>query len=169
MFSIYYLANPFMPIFTKSLFYLTFLLGTAVGYAQEIVSPSGGFHLNNSASLEWNIGDLVINDYSNSNSIITQGFNQALPSFIITGADEPGHPNFQVYPNPVVNELLISSQSTFRPCCFQLFDFLGNALVEGALTEKKILNFSGYPSGLFLLILIEDTGTKHPVRILKLK
>lgn len=57
---------------------------------------------------------------------------------------------FKVYPNPVHNELYISSDN-FQPHSYQLFSTDGRLLLQGESQEGTPINVSDLPTGLYIL------------------
>lgn len=57
---------------------------------------------------------------------------------------------FKVYPNPVHNELYISSND-FQPHSYQLYSADGRLLLQGESQEGSPVNVSNLPTGLYIL------------------
>ena len=67
-----------------------------------------------------------------------------------TGIEEIVTETFKVYPNPVHNELYISSDD-FLPHPYQLFSTDGRLLLQGESQEGSPINVSDLPTGLYIL------------------
>lgn len=81
---------------------------------------------------------------------------------ILLGIMETEDLNFEMYPNPASNELLIEflSKSAISSYDMSIFDLTGKLLIENALNPDitNTINIKNLPSGL-LLIKIEEDGT----------
>jgi len=67
-----------------------------------------------------------------------------------TGIEEIVTESFKVYPNPVRNELYISSDD-FQPHPYQLYSTDGRLLLQGESQEGSPVNVSTLPTGLYIL------------------
>ena len=67
-----------------------------------------------------------------------------------TGIEDIVTETFKVYPNPVHNELYISSDD-FQPHPYQLFSTDGRLLMQGESQEGNPVNVSDLPTGLYIL------------------
>ena len=67
-----------------------------------------------------------------------------------TGIEDIVTETFKVYPNPVHNELYISSND-FQPHSYQLFSTDGRLLLQGESQEGSPINVSDLPTGLYIL------------------
>ena len=68
----------------------------------------------------------------------------------VLGIDDIVTETFKVYPNPVHNELYISSED-FQPHPYQLFSTDGRLLLQGESREGNPINVSDLPTGLYIL------------------
>jgi hypothetical protein len=68
----------------------------------------------------------------------------------VLGVNDIVTETFKVYPNPVHNELYISSDD-FQPHPYQLYSADGRLLMQGESQEGNPINVSDLPTGLYIL------------------
>jgi len=68
----------------------------------------------------------------------------------VLGVNDIVTETFKVYPNPVHNELYISSDD-FQPHPYQLYSADGRLLMQGESQEGNPINVSNLPTGLYIL------------------
>ena len=71
----------------------------------EVVSSSGETFINNSTIVDFSIGEIVIETYTSSSKILTQGFNQ--PDLNGTDDIQELDINISLFPNPTNSDLNI--------------------------------------------------------------
>mgnify|MGYP000173391043 CR=1 FL=1 len=135
----------------------------AQSVAPEVHAASGEHFANANAMLSWTIGENLIETFSGTNAILTQGFQQSL--YTITSIEEAADNNYQwsVYPNPVPGIIIIQSAAgndisvTFSA---EIIDLQGKILFhqnfEGTVFQIDISQFAN--STYFLKIA--DTNGK---------
>lgn len=92
-----------------------------------------------------------------------------------TWSDGGGGVSFQdavsTYPNPVVKDLhILISNADFTPTKVQLYDLLGNLVLEQLIFEPEQeikLDLSEYPSEVYLLQVYDSNGNRITKRIIK--
>lgn len=120
--------------------------------AQEVIATQGDSYSNASGTIDFTIGEVVINTVSDGSHDLTQGFHQTIWSF----ADLVDHsPDFDltVYPNPVSDALIIES-SNYQNVMYSLFDVQGRKILEGRLdSEASTINVGHCAPGAYSLSL----------------
>ena len=119
----------------KKLIFLFIIIAVFQGKAQEIqqslLSTSGDFFKNESYSISWSLGEIAIETFTQTNTILTQGFQQS--KLTTTGIKENTIDESQItiYPNPasnrisvnynlyLYNSLLLKLRSSVLTCKFQ--------------------------------------------------
>ncbi len=132
---------------------LTSLFIQIDSYAQSVVGSSGGFDGTSNAHINWTLGELMIGSFENPSSHIGEGFNQ--PAYTLTGlSDNPKLGIFKVYPNPVVDLLIVEMVREKSQLEFEIFDINGKVVARGN-TEglKNHIDLSMMSSGSYQLIL----------------
>jgi hypothetical protein len=116
--------------------------------AQDIVSTQGDSYSNSSGSIDFTIGEVVINSGSN----ITQGFHQT--NWSVTSVEEHIY-SYQatIFPNPT-SEILNIKTSTFDNVSYRLYDAKGKLVMQDKLSaEETLVQVSQLVPGPYSLIL----------------
>jgi hypothetical protein len=127
--------------------------------AQEVISTQGDSYSNTNNTLDYTIGEPVIETLSNSNNDLTQGFHQTL--LTIVGIEDLDV-NFlvNIFPNPT-SEIVNLDIEKYEGVTFHLFNVEGKLLTESELTEKKTtVRVADYPKGTYLLTLTHVENKK---------
>jgi len=123
--------------------------------AQEVVTSAGGYGTTTGAKVTWTIGEPIIETFTGTNSILTQGFNQGnILVTMIKGPEESGL-TIKVYPNPASDHIRISTGgSEIGNLKYLIIDIGGRVLVERNLSgsETDISVSSLIPSIYFLKV-----------------
>jgi hypothetical protein len=99
--------------------------------AQEVLTPSAGYFATSSMSLNWTIGEIAIETYTNDDFMLTQGFNQA--SIIITSNTEDFLTDITIsfYPNPVKDIFTIKAETEYMTqLTAEVYDLAGTKLIS---------------------------------------
>jgi hypothetical protein len=127
--------------------------------AQEVISTQGDSYSNTNNTLDYTVGEPVIETLSNSNNDLTQGFHQTL--LTIVGIEDL-EVNFlvNIFPNPTA-EIVNLDVEKYEGVTFHLFDVSGKLLNEAQLTAKKTtVKVVDYPKGSYLLTLTQRENKK---------
>jgi Secretion system C-terminal sorting domain len=137
----------------NKLFILGFLINAVVMQAQQVITTAGNYSSGTSGSLSWTLGEEVIDTYTGTNVILTQGFQQSKLS--VTAIQEllGSLPEISAYPNPANDFILLKitseSVNNFK---YQLYDLYGKLLAEQKLANSETrISFSNLASGTYLL------------------
>jgi len=127
-----------------------------------VIASTGGFSSNANGSLSYTVGEMtMVQTFSNSNNILTQGFQQ--PNDNVTGLidltqDEFG--SFVVYPNPAVDNLYYGFQlpeegkvqiTLYNAIGQKISDVFNTSYDNGKRVEQ--LNVSLYAAGVYVLTM----------------
>jgi hypothetical protein len=98
--------------------------------APEVVSSAGDQVNISAGTIEWTIGETVIDTYLGSGYIVTKGFHQ--PSLMVSSVHENNlQQTFSVYPNPIVDQFQIDFTSVKEGIySIELFDASGRRVSE---------------------------------------
>lgn len=112
--------------------FATLLLTTS--FAQEVVSTQGDSYTNASGSIDFTIGEVVINTLSDGTNDLTQGFHQTHWNFV--GLDDYV-PEFtaSIFPNPTEDILNIKTPY-FEDARYIMYDERGRVVAEGSLDQE---------------------------------
>ena len=140
---------------------------TSITYSQEVVSTQGDSYSNASGSIDFTIGEVVINTVSDGTNDLTQGFHQTNWNFL--GVNNHGQ-NFEatVYPNPMGTELYIQTKN-FQQVSYVLYDAAGRIVTENKLNalETGIDVSSLAPSSYSLVLRNENQENIKTFKLVK--
>ena len=128
--------------------------------AQEVVSTQGESYSNASATIDFTIGEVVINTVTDGTNELTQGFHQTNWNFV--GLEDYA-PDYQatIFPNPTQDVLNIKT-STFENVTYTLYDAQGKLVIQNILTaEQTPIQVSQLAPGAYSLELIFEEGSKR--------
>jgi hypothetical protein len=117
----------------KKYFLLISLLTSLSGTAQEVVSSYGETYSSTNGSIDFTVGEVIINTSSNGTNDLTQGFHQTNWKFL---SIEDFAPDFVVtiFPNPTSDVLNIKS-SLSKDISYSLYDAQGKLVLKNVLSE----------------------------------
>ena len=137
----------------------------------EIISSAGNISKSASISLEWTLGETVIESSKTATKYYTQGFHQTYLKVInITPAKNEilaSDYNMSIYPNPVesILEVKISTenlpQDEIGKVDLYLIDILGQQLLVQKTNEKSgstFVDMTAFPSGTYFLKAQKENG-----------
>lgn len=133
---------------------------------QEVVSTQGDSYSNSNASMDFTVGETVINTGTDGNTTITQGFHQTNWDLL----DIEEHvPTFEatVFPNPATHVLNIEV-SEFENVSYSLCDSKGNIVAQDELSsERTLIEVSQLAPGAYSLFLSNETKNIKTFRLVK--
>jgi hypothetical protein len=144
---------------------LAILAGFVVS-AQEAVSTQGDSYSNASGSIDFTIGEVVINTGTDGTNDITQGFHQTNWNFL---GMEDFAPTYEaiVFPNPT-SELLNIQTSAFENVTYTLYNAQGKMVMQDKLSaEQTPIQVSQLPSGNYSLTLNNETQNLKTFKLIK--
>ena len=133
-------------------FSLFLALSTNAVVAQEVVSTQGESYSNGSGSIDYTIGEVVINTIDDGTHTLTQGFHQTNWNFL--GLDNHS-PNYSVviFPNPTEDILNIET-NMFENVTYSFFDSQGRLVLQDRLnSERTSIPVDFFSTGNYQLIL----------------
>jgi len=125
--------------------------------SSDVISNSGDNFVGVNASLNWTLGESVIDVLTSENYIHTQGFHQTY--LLSTGiSDDLFKSSISVYPNPVKDFAYIKIKGDVENVTIELYDPWGRKLHSEAIKHMEIfkLNMKPYAAGEYLLKVISD-------------
>ena len=150
----------------KNTIVLFLLLTTLTVSAQEVVSTQGDSYSNGSGSIDFTIGEVVINTGTDGTNDLTQGFHQTNWNFL---GVEDHSPNYEViiYPNPTEDVLNIRT-STFENVTYTLYDAQGKLVMQDILSaEQTPIQVSQLAPGNYSIILNNETQNIKTFKLVK--
>ena len=137
----------------------------------EVISSAGDISKTASVSLEWTLGETIIESSKTANKYYTQGFHQTYlkVTSILPPNDESlaSDYNMTVFPNPVegILEVKISTENLPQDkndkVNLFLIDILGQQLSVQKINEKPgstFLDMTDFPSGVYFLKAQKENG-----------
>lgn len=121
----------------------------------EVISSAGDYFIGSNATLSWTIGEGVIETFTGTNCILTQGFQQ--PFISVTGIKKLDNKNLEikVFPNPASDFLNVCFIATEKiDLIIELIDLNGKVLLnEKVVTDQllKQINFNYLKPGSYFL------------------
>ena len=138
-----------------------------IGFGQvttpSVISSSGDSYNNGGIMMDYTLGEIVIETYTNSNTILTQGFHQG--DLKVTTAVVNLDIKTKIYPNPTTNFLIIELEENVNAELL-VYDINGKIVIKDKLNEeqKKQLDFSFLNQGNYLLhINIADKQSVYQI------
>ena len=138
-------------------FFATFVVVFAAS-VQEVVSSQGETYSNANGSIDFTVGEVIVNTGTNGTNDLTQGFHQTNWNFL--GVEDYA-PDYQVtiFPNPTQDVLNIKT-SVFENVTYTLYDAQGKLIMQDILSvEQTPIQVSQLAPGSYSLELIfENTN-----------
>ena len=150
----------------KNTIVLFSLLTTLSGTAQEVVSSQGETYSNANGSIDFTVGEVIINTGSNGTNDLTQGFHQTNWNFL---GVEDFAPDYQatIFPNPTQDVLNIKT-SVFENVTYTMYDAQGKLVIHNILTaEQTPIQVSQLAPGAYSLELIFENSNDGTLSLTK--
>ena len=138
-----------------------------IGFGQilspSVVSSSGASYSNGGVIMDFTLGEIVIETFSNNANILTQGFHQGIIKIVLSVSDIDI--KTKIYPNPTTNFIIIELEKNVNADIL-VYDINGKIVIKDKLNEeqKKQLDFSFLTQGNYLLhINIADKQSVYQI------
>jgi hypothetical protein len=144
-----------------------FVLATFSVSAQEVISSQGESYTNSNGSIDFTIGEVIINTETNGTNGITQGFHQT--NWVFVGLDDYVSAfDVSVFPNPSEDVLHINT-SSFENVSYTLFDAAGKMILQDKLSEEQTqIHVSHLSPGNYTLTIQSTTQNLKSFKLTKL-
>jgi len=150
----------------KTAFVLFSLFATISVSAQEVVSTQGDSYSNGSGSIDFTIGEVVINTGTDGSNDLTQGFHQTNWNFVGL-EDHATSYEATIYPNPT-SEVLNIRTSTFENVTYTLYDAQGKLVLQNVLSaEQTPIQVGQLAPGNYSIILKNETQNLKTFKLIK--
>ena len=148
------------------LFSLFSLFATISVTAQEVVSTQGESYSNASGSIDFTIGELIIDTGTDGTNDITQGFHQTNWNFLGVEDHSPSY-EATIFPNPT-SEVLNIKTSTFENVTYTLYDAQGKLVLQDILSaEQTPIQVGQLAPGSYSLTLNNQTQNLKTFKLIK--
>lgn len=131
--------------------------------SQEIVlqsiSSAGKDHRSNDVSLGWNLGESCINTWTQTNTILSEGFYQDFD--LLLPVEKPFNLfKVEVFPNPLTKNVQIQFPANMDgPIHYRILDINGRKHLEDQLSSSECrIDCSSLKEGSYLLSLYAQDG-----------
>ena len=149
----------------NTLLFFSLLTSVCVS-AQEVVATQGDSYTNSSGSIDFTIGEVVINTGSDGSNDLTQGFHQTNWNFVSTEDHVPSY-EATIFPNPT-SEILTIRTSSFENVTYTLYDARGKLVIQDKLSSAQTpIQVSQLAPGAYSLILNNDAQKLKTFRLIK--
>ena len=145
----------------------------AQSFMMDVIGSSGTFASSGSGSMSWTIGEVMTETYSSSGNFFTQGFHQSDTAFIITLVPNFVSHTLSIYPNPVIDNLVIdfSTASENYNHTIEILDMKGQLLRKeyvSANQQQLNVSFHEFANGIYLLNIVNaGSNTRNSYKIIK--
>ena len=150
----------------KQIFLFATFFAAFAATAQEVVSSQGETFSNANGSMDFTVGEVVINTGTNGTNDLTQGFHQTNWNFL---GVEDFAPNYEVtiFPNPTQDVLNIKT-NTFENVNYTLYDAQGKLVMQNILTaEQTPIQVSQLAPGAYSLSINDQKGQLKNFKLIK--
>ena len=133
---------------------------------QEVISTQGDSYTNANGSIDFTIGEVVINTVTDGTNDITQGFHQTNWNFL---GVEDFAPNYEaiIFPNPTEDVLNIRT-SAFENVTYTLYDAQGKLVMQDKLSaEQTPIQVSQLAPGSYSITLNNETQILKTFKLIK--
>lgn len=149
----------------RTLVLFSFLASIAVT-AQEVTATQGDSYSNANASIDFTIGEVIIDTGTDGVNDITQGFHQTSWIFLNV-QDYAPHYEAIIFPNPTEDVLNIRT-STFENVTYTLYDAQGKLVLQNILSaEQTSIQVSQLAPGSYSLTLTTATQNLKSFKLIK--
>ena len=156
----------------RKVFYIIivlFIFAVSTVTAQQVISSAGGSAVGTGVQLSWTIGEPVIETFTGTSAVLTQGFHQT--KLTVTAVDPTLFPGLEVnvYPNPVSTTLRVQiSGERMQKLSYRLFNMEGKAILHKMVENpSELINMEMYTSGTYLLRFFREDDPLKTFKIVK--
>ena len=151
----------------KNTIVLFSLLTTLSVSAQEVIATQGDSYSNASSSIDFTIGEVIIDTGTDGTNDLTQGFHQSNWS-LVGVVDHDLSYEAIVFPNPTEDILNIKTQA-FENVMYSLYDAQGKLVIQNKLSAAQtLIQVSHLAAGSYSLILNNKTQKLKTFNLIKI-
>ena len=150
----------------KQIFLIATFFAAYTATAQEVVSSQGQTYSNANGSMDFTVGEVVINTGTNGTNDLTQGFHQTNWNFLGVEDFAPDY-EASIFPNPTSDVLNIRT-SSFENVTYTLYDAQGKLVMQNILSaEQTPIQVSQLDPGSYSLTLNNETQNLKTFKLIK--
>ena len=152
----------------KKTLVLLSLLTTFTIIAQEVIATQGDSYSNGNGSIDFTLGEVLINTGTDGTNDITQGFHQTNWYFLELDDHAP-ELEVMIYPNPT-SEVINIRTSEFEGASFALYDANGKIVLYDLLVaEFTEIQVGTLLPGKYLLTINKDEQKLKTFKLVKIQ
>lgn len=150
----------------KNTIVLLSLLTTVSISAQEVISSQGDSYSNSNGSIDFTMGEVIINTETDGTNVLTQGFHQTNWNFLGLEDHVPTY-EATIFPNPIGSELNIRTKA-FDNVTYNLFDAKGKLVLQNVLSnEQTAIKVDKIAAGSYSLTLNDGAQNLKTFKLIK--
>jgi hypothetical protein len=157
----------------SKVYFFIFIFALAAGSlrAQQVISSAGASAVGVGVQLSWTVGEPVIETFTGSSAILTQGFHQT--KLTVTPIEFIPVPDLDltVYPNPVSSLLRLQAigKKKVPQLTYSLFNMEGKVILKKLFTDSpEEINMEMYSSGTYVLKIFNgENQTLRTFKVIK--
>jgi hypothetical protein len=148
-----------------------FTIGQAQSFDPYVIGSSGTFASSASGSMAWTVGEVMTKTYSSAGNFFTQGFHQPVDTVFIDVIADISTQNISIFPNPVVDNLVIDFSSSSGNYSIEIINMQGQLLRTETVSsgQKRLgISFYNFANGVYLLNIVNvETHSRNSYKINK--
>jgi hypothetical protein len=155
----------------KELISLAFILASSLCFSQtntlQIVGAAGNTASNGNTTLSWTIGEPIITTATNTNQILTQGFQQGV--LVITALDNLQNVDITIHPNPTSDFAIIRlNKEALMNSQYKLTDLTGKIIREGKIeSNQTYVSFQNLSNATYFIQVVTSNQQAKSFQIIK--
>jgi hypothetical protein len=143
----------------------SFFIARSQSLSPEVIATAGDYYVGSNASLSWTLGEPIIETFTATGNILTQGFQQ--PTYDVTGIDDrPGSKNenytdINVFPNPASDYLNVNFiKISHSGVTVQMYDLQGKVVIDKQMQTNALqqLDLGKISKGNYILRFTSPSG-----------
>jgi hypothetical protein len=138
----------------------------------DVQSSGGGYYDTPYGKVQFNIGEIVTENYDLNFCLVNSGFEQGFKSI---GSAEittvfPTDFSISIFPNPTKGTVSVEfSKETNQSLSIEIVDLFGKKLNELTLNQERIFDISEFPDGIyFVSLIIDNLPSNEKYKIIKI-
>lgn len=142
------------------------ILSTITVFSQEVISTQGDSYSNSNGSIDFTVGEPIINTLTDGNNDLTQGFHQTNWHFVGIVDHTPLY-EATIFPNPA-GEVLNIESTKFEDVIYSLYDAQGKLILVDKLDANVTrIQVSKLAPGRYSIILSNQNQSLKTFNLIK--
>jgi hypothetical protein len=155
----------------KIIYTSIFTILTSLTFAQtntlQVIGSAGNTVTNGNTQLTWTIGETIVNSASNTNNVLTQGFNQGL--LLITAIDDLKNTSITIQPNPTSDFAIINlDDQNLSSAQYVLTDINGKVIQQNKIENQQTsISFQDLANATYFVQVITNNQKAKTFKVIK--